>query len=556
MKTQLMTLVGALLTAISTPVWAGEWVVDSYEYNYSTLSDEQRYGRGYDSQHYGISGFYRSNTPVSQSGVHQISHTGEGFGLNSTAGMTKTNHYGGLVRAPYQYFSGTAYAYLTITPVFRWEPNRIYTEDDYEFGIPDPNDVAPQKLWYYESCTAVADRFYSKTYGNERYVYSNESPYPAHHFTVQEVSNGLENEPVEFRPAYNGMTNQAVGSHVMVKDTGGAMTVRGQTRTLRVRVASTASALTSDDSGETWGASARVGYAADIVTFGLMSRLKGDHDPTDLWTDLRPPGYYGASSATIAAGGLETPGREHEADIVMQVKRAGGNWVYGTPLGGIERGILPRLRASNREGVETPAEITEQEGTTNAGGHVLSDVLRSRDKESRMYGPDMVGVYLNNANSNWNPIYMRWASVEWKMGQNGEKPWNSKFILFNSDYTETVWLKAKTIEDKPLVGHTLNLVPQRVVVSEMDEAMEEMVTKIFTTNPQEVTQNAGDPDVRVYYQQDLSTLTGSYLILPGAMSGDDQGVYTGQITVKYSPNFSVLSYQLAVEDQAVYEHVN
>ena len=119
-----------------------------------------------------------------------------------------------------------------------------------------------------------------------------------------------------------------------------------------------------------------------------------------------------------------------------------------------------------------------------------------------------------------------WGSVEWKMGANGEKEWNTRFLLLNADYTEWVWAKVKTVGDKPLRGHTMKLVVERLEVTSTDA------------------------------QNDLSSLVTNFITLPGDLSDAGEGVYKGQITLKQSDNFRVENFKMSFEDQGVYLRSN
>ena len=556
MKTKfLLAQIAALSIALCASAQAGQWVMEGYEYNMKSLTDEQGYGSTQNGQLHGIPGFFRTKTPQSNSGLRQPSGDGEGIRVSGSLGMRKTNQYGGLVSPPYRFFETTGYITLTVTPVFRWEPNRI-DSSEHHTSTADPNDVAPDKLWYYESGEVSVTRGYYMPYGNERYVYNNDAPYLGHHFSVQEVDNGLGSEATESQLSYNGVGNRAFKSHVQVKDAKGASTVRGETRTLRVKVQTTSAALNSEVRDENYSASYSATYSVDLLRFDLMSRLKGDHDATDLTTDLIASDYRNIPSAYIAAGGFETEAHDHEADIVMAVKTRGGNWGNGTPIPDVERDILPRLRISNREGVEKSAKTQKQGGTTDSSGRILSDVLTSRDIESRMYARDMVSVHLGSAPANSNPIYMHWGNVKWRMGQEGDKQWNTRFLLLGSDYSEWVWVQIKKYDDKPLLGHTVRLIVDRLQVSETDEQTGEVETTLYTTNKTEADQYSDngddDPSFRVVYAKDLTGDVSRFIALPGAMSDSGGGVYKGQFTINQIKGVEINTLKLALEDQGVY----
>ena len=458
---------------------------------------------------------------------------------------------------PYRYLPGGAEASLTVTPVFRWEQNRIYTGDDEE-GEPDPNDPAPQRLWYYESGRADARRTSSR-WG---VTYSAQSPYDGRHFSLDELNNGFGSEvqtPSE-APYYSAVSNSSFMDHVMVKDTGGATLVRGQTRSLSVKISATATGLYSDDSREYSQASCSVYYYADVISFDLISRIKGDHDESDLYTDLRASGYYPASSARIAAGGFVTDEHEHEADIVMRIKRSGGNFGYGTTLPNVPRSLLPRLHIHNREGVEKPADSEEKSGMTDADGRVLSDVLTSRDLETHGGEGGDMSVSFSSDDRPARSIYLDWGETQWRMGENGEKSWNNRFLLLGGDYTEWVWAKVtqfESDENKPLLDHTMKLVVNRLQVRETNSETDAEQTTLYTTNQREANQyaNNGDDDAsfRVVYAPDLTDQVTRFVGLPGEMSDSGNGVYKGQFTIHKIAGVTIDKLNFALEDQGVYQ---
>lgn len=300
--------------------------------------------------------------------------------------------------------------------------------------------------------------------------------------------------------------------------------------------------------------SANVVYQVDLLRFDVMARIKGDHAPTDLSTDLHPLGYYEASDARIAAGGVANETHEHEADIVMRVRRQSGGWGYGTPMSGLPRKLLPRLRVSNREGVEKPAKTFAQSGSTDGNGLVLSDMLRSRDLESR-WNSNTAGVSLSpNVGSNWVPIYMEWASVEWKMGANGEKEWDHNFFVGLGERKEWLWTKIKFNEEIPLTTHSIKFVVTRLQVREKDENGKE-VERIYTTVPIEPNSVRPDdatdltPEIVLVPQIDASAFL---KFAPEVATDETPGVYKTQLTILKNPEQTLKHFIVELEDQNVY----
>ena len=566
MKTKLLALIAGVLGALSAPAQAGQWILDGYDYQMKSLSDHQSYGSNH-AQDYNIPGFSRRREAKEEQGFHRPGADGELFGFGGDLIMNKGEHDGGLVPPPYRYFAVMGYVTLTVTPVFRWEPNLIYDpddenyyEEDYE-GTHDPTDKPPKKLWYYETGRVLINRSFYMPYGNERYLYNEDAPYGGHHFSVKEINNGLGTPAVESQYTY-GVGQRAFESHVKVKDTEGKTTVRGDTRSLKVEVETTAAALFSDNRDENYATSYGVTYIVDLINFGLMSRLKGDHDPTDLSTDLQGGGYSAASHADIAAGGFASENHEHEADVVMSVKARGGNWGQGTPLPDVPRRILPRLRIHNREGVKVAAQNTPQGGATDQGGRVLSDIVRSRDLKTYYIEGGTVDLSLGNANSNSNYILMGWGNIEWRMGEEGDKQWNTRFLLLGGDYSEWVWTKVKHHTGKPLLDHTMKLIVDRLQVRETNPQTGEVKTTLYTTDQSEAGQGedgdedeGGDPSFRVVYAPDLTVDVARFITLPGEMSDSGGGVYKGQFTVHKIEGVEIDKLNLSLEDQGVYRPV-
>ena len=510
----------------SVPAQAGYWVVAGYQYDLKTRSDSQVYhfdGHTYRND-YGLPHFARDLTPRNESGFQTVTLGGGSFAGEARSSISSDEPNN-------QFFASYALAQLTVAPVFRWEANRLYTEENPE-GAPDPADTPPDKLWYYEQSDAS-------------------TLYPNAHFEMEEVSNGLGTEAVisyPYGPSYT--QTRASKLQVVVQDTGGATTVYGHSRSLVVRVKLTTTGIVAQNVNYD-SASVNVNYAVDLVQFYVMSRLKADHDPTDLYTGFSNPFDFPKFGAHIAAGGIETSTHEHEADFAIMVRKVSST----TPLPDVPRSLLPRLRIRNREGVEVPLDIREQEGTTNANGVILSDTALSRDRTVTTYYPSHpVDAYLGNVPySSWTRLFMEWGTTEWKMGENGEKEWNTNFLFNGGDYTEWLWAKTTTVEAKPLSGHTMKLLVERMELSSTDEQTGEPRTTIYTTDPAEVAANEGDSGVQVIYQDDLSDLVTDFLTLPDEMSDAGDGVYKGQITIKNSEDFSVEDLKMSLEDQGVYQ---
>ena len=557
MKTKLQTMgtlwaSALLLLAPIGAAHAGAWVVDSYEYSQKSQHETQSFNQGGGSPIAGVTfqGWYRTIQIENKSGIYKP-NLERRYRVESSISLIKDTY---CIEGPWNYLPGEATASLTITPIFRWEPNRIY-DDDNPDGAPDPNDLPPQKLWYYEIGEAGIGHFIDSNHRNQ-------PSYSGNLFSVEELENGFGKEARQFR---NHQTDtwlhEASESRVIEKDTGSSSTVRGETRTLSARVIPTAEGLYSERKDEYHVAGATLIYEVDTVSFDVFSRIKADHDSTDLYTDLRASGYYPGSSASIAAGGQETQNHEHEADIVMRIKRQRGNWGYGTPLPNVPRSILPRLRVSNREGVKIPVKSYDlNTGKTDSDGRVMANHLFSRDLESHGGAGGEVGVYPSNVPYVYNRIGMSWGEVEWRMGQDGDKQWNTRFLLLGGDYSEWAWVKVKNYDDKPLLDHTMKLIVDRLQVRETNSETGAVKTTLYTTNKTEADQysnngdddEGGEPSFRVVYAKDLTGDVSRFITLPGEMSDSGQGVYKGEFTVRKVANVTIDKLNLALEDQGVY----
>ena len=40
---------------------------------------------------------------------------------------------------------------------------------------------------------------------------------------------------------------------------------------------------------------------------------------------------------------------------------------------------------------------------------------------------------------------MHWDEVEWRMGEEGDKQWNTRFLLLGGDYSEWAWTMARAL---------------------------------------------------------------------------------------------------------------
>ena len=538
-----------LLLATADVAQAGGWIVKGYEYSKKTHTEHQSYNQGSSpAPGFRFPGWYRNIQMENNSGFYEPSNPGYGYGASGQIQLDKDYH---CVRGPYRYFPGEALASLTITPVFRWQPSRIYSEGNRE-GIDDPADKPPAKLWYYESGSVYVSRSHS---GNDDFT----PPYSGYHFSISEVSNGLGTAVTQKQStSFRVITNEAFEEHVIQKDSGGAYEVRGETRTLSAHVQTTGAALYSENKDEDYTASVSVHYEVDTIGFQLFSRIKADHDPTDLYTDLGRDAFF----ASIAVGGLETENHEHEADVAMFVKRQSGNFGYGSPMTNVPRSILPRLRISNREGVKTAARLDGlNTGNTDQSGRVMADHLISRDLETNGWEGGDVSVYLSSVPYVHNRIHMSWGRTHWRMGEYGEKPWDYSFLSATQE--DKFWLWAKVMfrddeddsKDLPLIGHSMKFVVTRLQVRERD-ANGKTVERVYTTTPIYPHSEPFDsyesrraPEIILVDEIDVS----KYIEFSPAIVRDNKnGIYKTQAKLLKNPDQSVRHFIIELEDQGAH----
>ena len=499
----------AVVLGTGVPAQAGYWVVAGYQYARQTRSDSQVYrdAKSTPRSQHEFPSFAREITPRNESGFHPVAQGGESFGCGANLTIAGDEFHN-------RFFAGYALARLTITPVFRWEANRLYTDANSK-GAPDSVDTPPGKLWYYEQSDAST-------------LHTNA------HFAMREVNNGLGSKIVTSHPGGSGVTlNRASTSQVVVQDTQGATTVYGQSRSLIVRVNLTATGIASKKTGQNT-ASARVSYAVDLVQFRLMSRLKANHDPTDFHTGFNNRFDISPAGAHIAAGGIETPTHEHEADFVIRVSKS----TSGTPLSGLPRGLLPRLRVRNREGVVVPVEIRAQANTTNSNGLLLSDTALSRDTMtgSSTQDPRPVDAYLSNVtNSSPTRLFMEWD-------QNDDWTFDAVFIKPNAQLPVTFRPK---FNDLPITGHSLKFIVAKILVSGYDPAVDEERTRYYTSDPAEVDAEASPPvllgPIETYAKFDNPVATDS-----------GGGVYQNTLRLRPPEDQLVEDVEFQAEDKGVF----
>ena len=85
-------------------------------------------------------------------------------------------------------------------------------------------------------------------------------------------------------------------------------------------------------------------------------------------------------------------------------------------------------------------------GLTDSDGRVMAEHLFSRDLETYYVEGGTVDLSLGNANS----ILMGWGNVEWRMGENGDKRWNTRFLLNGGDYD-----RALPSINRPAIGELI-----------------------------------------------------------------------------------------------------
>ncbi|BCM91913.1 hypothetical protein IAD21_03791 [Abditibacteriota bacterium] len=452
-----------------------------------------------------------------------------------TAFAGDDNTHSGPVAPP----AASSDANSSVFAVFHWQRQQINGHDD-------ATDNPPQYVYMSERATLYAQR-YTFAAGGSLTAYA-DTPWPADFVSVtghagsRDLQVNLNNANWQYDrqgfdtgTAYQ-YTLQASGTAVH------RYAVQGDTVSLAsVRFEGAVSLAPGyarpQDSARGLGAITCY-YAAAPVTFSLLARLKAVHEVTNLVDDY-------SSSATIAAGHLSNGQHIHEADLALQIVGPDN-----TPVANAEIPRLSKLTVDHPGGVEKSATLQGivSSGTTDANGRIYLGSLLSRDLTSSVN--DTVTVHLKDAPEVKATIAEGWASIDWKMGANGEKPWDPWFFAFDSDHTEGVVAKAQFAEQIPLTKHTMKFLVKRLVVDQT--GVNGSVTHTIYTTDKTEADNAG-PDSGVVYNKSINA--SSYLSFsPESVQDQGNGTYKTQMTIKHSQAWQITDLTLGLEDQGVYEH--
>jgi hypothetical protein len=570
-----LSLIVVLTLGLSRASYGGQWVLDSYIYSGSIHSDTQAWSSG--SLHRTV------RNPFYNEAVDRASITGGQGVFNTSASLTldPDRSYGGTNSgAPspngWPVKAGKTSVAITVRPVFAWQRGQI---NDPETGtyLPDPTDNPnlSQRIYVLEDSTATVFR----THSNNS-LYSLENPFRGAWMPLEDLSNGLKSpigEPEMLQDRYGqffpeGVTQRCSGSRVRAVTPnklrrndqgrevfdGPAIHITGLVRIPNYFLVGSSRA----------SADLSFSYEARIVRFEISARRKGSvPDPKVL------AGFGGYAS--IAAGHKLSD--EHQAEVLLKATVPGA-WGVPTGLAGIPLWSLPKLRLHSEKGVEkdakllppsdsdTPANEKPADHTDNSGYIIINRVL-SRDLTTLITGHTYVtladNVYNPSAQANHAFIYQnRWEKVEWKMGENGEKPWKTDFYAGNADSKEKIWANAvfgyryspllHIQEDVPLTKHTVKFVVNHLAVRERDDNGV-WVNRVYTSDPNDRATNYSI-DTEFIYQADLDVSRYVKFSPPTAIM-DAQGVVKSEMTIIKDPNRLVTKVVPGLEDQDVYQDV-
>ncbi len=252
----------------------------------------------------------------------------------------------------------------------------------------------------------------------------------------------------------------------------------------------------------------------------------------------------------VAAGAKDTP--VHQAKFTLTFKDNDGNVITNVPLD--LPLALPKVATQIVSGGLGPtntvtAKVTLDATATDSNGQITGLFTSGSRVETTTIG---IPKKLDSGSFASLSTDQGWANVELKMGENGDKPWPTNF--FSDGFTEWYWTKLTAPNNKPLVGHTLKVLVDHLVVEV--GTPQGLRTEFFTRDAAEADQHRSDPDTDVFCQDDLSPLVGKYITPPAQGMSDNQGIFKGQFTVKKGDDFSIDSFGFYLQDQGVYSLVS
>ena len=444
--------------------------------------------------------------------------------------------------------TASAKATLTVRSVFKWQRRPIYDGDN---STPDPTDNPPAKLWLLERAVISGGESTRQWDGNAL-VYFDTHPYKGTEYTFSNIGH-------PFKVPFTGTTAAGPlganfsldGSQVVcVPALPGGMAY-GPSRKLSAQV--NLSHILVEHVDRSSNGNVSLFYKAEPVKFAVLSRLKVDHDPNDLVTDFPLPTYQNYTQSSIAAGHKVTPVHEQEADLALAVQHETG-WGYWGGVGNVRMKGVPAMKVDIKPGVIKGAALLPPtvpfDGTTHDGRIPLGRLL-SRDKVTD--SQENVHVMPKNSVGTATLVDHVWANVEWKFGNDGHTVWDELETWEDGDDGDAKWVYAKltSLNDKPLVSHTIKFLVDYLEVDVTDDSGQKL-TKIFTTDPNEAQQHQGTSSCQVVCQDDLSDLTSVYLSPPAQSISDNQGIVKGQISSNNSNSVHIMSYRFLLEDQGVF----
>lgn len=468
-------------------------------------------------------------------------HLGAGFHLmlHRNTANTGTNHFPDSRKSTVSGSApGTAKADYTLQATLRWKRAQVRDAGSLDGPLhDDPTDNPPKYVWVVEEASIVAG-------GNPEFTFSH-----FHHPLGQEavVPGGLPPDS-----PYRFYLHDRLLKAFRVKNGVAACPPR------QLQLQIDLPAADADHLASPYSSNAQLFYSATPVTFATLARLKVDHDPANLSLDY-------ASSADIAAGHIVNTQHLHEADVALQVLDRDEQSV-----GSVKMPYLPRMEVVNPQGVEQHISLLHSDAPkldrTDGAGRIALAKLTARDLVTNPQ--TAITVKPKNATGSGADVGESWANVEWKMGENGQKPWETRFIVGDSGYKEWAWAELTTVADKPLVGHTLKFFVDYFSVQVTDPDTKETRTKVLVVGSPALNLYSDNLSYDVTYcatAEVLTQLVAPYFTPPAAqvskavVVGKDaqnkdvfKGVVKGQFTVKSSDSFAVNNFRLVLEDQNVY----
>lgn len=429
----------------------------------------------------------------------------------------------------------------SVYTVFKWHRRPI---SDYNPEILDPNDNPPPFIYVYETITITGYKNGATT-----------APWSGDNITL---SGRASSKDMRVTLGSNWQHETIGGSQRYLASNSDSIIRRYPVTSDTVSTSSvgfnaTATLAPGYESVPSGIASVGLDYDAQLVNLAVLARLKVDHSPSNLSQDF-------SSAASIAAGHLDNGDHIHEADIALQF--AGQD---NQPLTNVNVPRMPKLGVEHAQGVEKSATLpaAPSAGTTDVNGRIYIGSLLSRDLTSSL--GDTVNVQLKDTSGTGATIGEGWASMDWKMKSSDAEAedqltWDPHIFPGKS---QTVICKARFAPDRPLTNHKMRFYVSRVHVIEADPNTGIGVEHVYVCDdlrPDEMNNpNVFHTDPK---QIDAGLPGGKYASFGGGSNGYEivqdsgEGTYKSQLKVTNSTDWQVLSVEVAIEDQGVYERIN